>query len=286
MTDEAQKAQHGLLRVLLVLAACLALFVLTSGAIKTSAAIWARLNPAHMQLAQSSAIALAHQYAGSTLFVLILVCVWFALKSGDRILRWLSLGALFAVVCEVFTISLGPLQNATYTAVVHAIFGHLGFACVAAAAIIAMTGNRDQQTVIAVSGGFPLATLAYWIPPLVLTQVAMGALYRHDLWSVMPHMAGAMLVAFLLVSEGVILLQRVPEHRILRRVAVWSIALVLTQISLGIADFLVRLLDFADSVVWLTLSIAHVTVAALTFTASLCLSISVRAYVSGSSSRN
>lgn len=286
MREAPQKSQSRSLLPLLVVTACFALFVLISGAIRTSATIWARLNPAHLRLAQSNAIAMAHQHAGSALFLLILVCVWFAWKSGDRILRWLTLGALCAGGCEILTLSLGPLQNATYTAALHAICGHIVFACLAAAAILATTGTGQQESMVSVSGGFPLISLAGWIPPLVLTQVAMGALYRYDLWSVMPHMAGAMLVAFLLVSQGVILLQRAPEHRTLRRAATWSIALVLTQISLGIADFLVRLLDFADSIVWLTLSVAHVTVAALTFAVSICLSISVRAYVSGNTGRN
>ena len=275
MTAHAEKLP---LTPLLVTSASLALFVMVVGAITTSAAIWAGLNPARLPLAQSTVLAIAHQYAGSLLFLLLLACTWAASKSSSGAIRWLILTALAAGIGEIVTISLGTLQDTSYIAVLHAICGHTILACLTAAAIIARTAASDDEPAVTISGSFPLATLANWIPPFVMTQVAMGALYRHDRWSVMPHMAGAMLVAFLLVSEGVVLLQRVPEHRLLRRAALWSITLVLCQISLGIADFLVRLLDFQDSVVWLVLSIAHVMVGALTFTASLCLAFSVRVY--------
>jgi heme A synthase len=279
MTDSSRRPLSAALRLLLFLSSCLALLVLVAGALKTSATIWAQLNPAYLPLAQSTVLTLGHQHAGTLLLVLLAVCAWFAWKSSDRIIWWLTGAALIAGLCEMLTVVIGPLHNATYLAAAHAMCGHTIFACLAAAAIIAITGSRHTEPTIAISGGFPLVSLAVWIPPLVLTQVAMGALYRHDLWGVVPHMAGAMAVAFLFVAEGVILLQKAPEHRLLSRAATWGITVVIVQISLGIADFLLRLLDFQDSLVWTVLSVAHVTVAAFVFTASICLAVSVRAYV-------
>jgi len=286
LTDSQGKQTTGALRPLLLFSSCVALFVLVVGAFKTSATIWAQLNPAYQPLAQSTVLTLGHQHAGALLLFLLVVCAWFARKSGDRIIWWLNAAALSAGLCELLTVVVVPLRNATYIASAHAMCGHVIFACLAAAAIIAITGSRHTEPPVAISGGFPLVSLAVWIPPLVLTQVVMGAFYRHDLWSVVPHMAGAMVVAFLFVSEGVILLQKAPEHRLLSRAATWGITVVIVQISLGIADFLLRLLDFQDSMVWLIVSVAHVTVAALVFTASICLAVSVRAYVRGTSAHS
>jgi heme A synthase len=275
-----------ILRPLLLFSAFMALLVLVAGAVQTSATIWAGLDPAHQGFAQSVVLAKAHRDAGSLLLVLILVCAGAGWKSDERVLCWLTLTALGAGVFEALSALIGPLQLSSYRAVLHAVCGHIIVACLATATVVVFTASRSKEPVVCITDGFPLVSLAAWIPPLVLTQVAMGALYRHNLWGVLPHMAGAMAVAFLLVSEGVILLQKEPEHRLLHRAAVWAIAIVLAQISLGIADFLVRLLDFEDSSVWLGLSIAHVTVASLVFTASICLALSVRAYVGTPITRN
>jgi heme A synthase len=257
-----------------------------SGSVQTSATIWAGLDPAHEAFARSALLAKGHRDAGTLLLVLIVACAWAGWRSGERILAWLTCTALGAGILEAVSAFIGPLQLSSYRTVLHAVCGHIIFASLAAATVVVFTVSRYEEPVISIPGGFPLVSLAAWIPWLVLSQVAMGALYRHNLWSVMPHMAGAMIVAFLLVSEGVILLQNAPEHRLLHRAAVCAIAIVVVQISLGIADFLVRLLDFEDSLVWLVLSLTHVTVASLTFTASICLVASVRAYVKDNVVRN
>jgi hypothetical protein len=168
----------------------------------------------------------------------------------------------------------------TRLAALHAVFGHIVFACIAAAALFAFMGAPDsvnfRQRKLVVKSAFPLRGLALWLPPLIATQVAMGAAYRHGQWGILPHLAGAMLVAFLLLAESVVLLQNTAEHILLRRAARLSLATVIAQVSLGVSDYLVRLLDFQDTTAWLLLSVAHVTVGSLTFAASIYLAVSVR----------
>jgi hypothetical protein len=171
----------------------------------------------------------------------------------------------------------------TDIAALHAVFGHIVFACIAAATAFAFTGTPETVNLFqpkeVFASGFPLRGLALWLPPLVLVQVAMGAAYRHGQWSVLPHLAGAMAAAFLLLSESALLLQRVTNHALLRRAARLMLTAVITQVCLGFVDYLVRLLDFQDTEVWLVISVAHVTIGSLTFAISIYLAIAIRYWV-------
>jgi hypothetical protein len=171
----------------------------------------------------------------------------------------------------------------TDIAAMHAVFGHIVFACIAAATLFAFTpgidGSIATQTRSVFHSGFPLRSLALWLPPLVCTQVAMGAAYRHGQWGVLPHLAGAMIVAFLLVAESVLLLQHAADHSRLRNAARLALVTVLIQVSLGVADYLVRLLDFQDTTTWFALSLAHVVVGSITFAASIYLAVVIRSCV-------
>jgi heme A synthase len=94
----------------------------------------------------------------------------------------------------------------------------------------------------------------------------MGAAYRHKAWTVMPHMAGAIIAVSTTLILAVLLLQNNVE---LRRPSILVLTIVLSQASLGIASFLLRLLVL-DS--WFTvLSTAHVTVAAMLLGATVSL---------------
>ena len=66
--------------------------------------------------------------------------------------------------------------------------------------------------------GWPsLRSLAIIVPLVVLTQIALGAGFRHGAISVMPHMVGAMVVTLVILFVGAFVLQQFPTHRALRR---------------------------------------------------------------------
>ena len=118
-----------------------------------------------------------------------------------------------------------------------------------------------------------LRRFALAIPPLVLLQTALGAAYRHKALGVLPHMGGAMLVVLLILLVSVIILQRIPTPGPLRSSAIALIVVVLVQISLGIAAFLMRLLDADQAPVFAWITVAHVTTGALTLGASVILAM-------------
>jgi hypothetical protein len=111
------------------------------------------------------------------------------------------------------------------------------------------------------------------IPPLVLLQTALGAAYRHKALGVLPHIGGAMVVVLLTLLVCVIILQRVPIAGPLRSSAIALIVVVLVQISLGIAAFLMRLLDADQGPAFAWITVAHVTNGALTLGASVILAM-------------
>jgi len=113
-------------------------------------------------------------------------------------------------------------------------------------------------------------------PFLVIVQISLGAAYRHKVLGVMPHMAGAMLVVLPLLVVSVLLLQNFPAHPTLRPVAIAAMSVVLLQASLGIAAFVMRLMDFDTSKGFLFLAATHVCVGALTLAASVVLALEVR----------
>ncbi len=157
------------------------------------------------------------------------------------------------------------LRNQTVpTVIVHACLAPVFFSiCVA----IAM--KRDPSA----PSTFRLVVRAS--PALVLLQIVLGAAYRHKAIGVMPHMAGAALVAGLLLVVGVMVLQRFPQSSPLRSTAGTLLAIVLLQVSLGIAVLVMRLLDFETTPAFVATAVTHVVVGSLTLAATTVLAIRV-----------
>jgi hypothetical protein len=274
------------LRAALVASALLSFCVVLLGGFETNVRLWARLDSSHLAFAQSALMTRGPRSVAELLLVVLLVPGWYAWRAQRGYRRkgavvWLVAAALLAGLIAGATGFAGI--TGTDIAAFHAVFGHIVFACIAAATAFAFTGAPETVSLIqpkaAFDSGFPLRGLALWIPPLVAAQLAMGAAYRHGQWGVLPHLIGGMIVAFLLVAESTLLLQHVANHKLLRGVARLTLAAVTTQVCLGVFDYLVRLLDFQNSLLWFALSLAHVTIGSLTFAASIYLAIAIRFWV-------
>jgi hypothetical protein len=117
-------------------------------------------------------------------------------------------------------------------------------------------------------------------PPVVLLQIVLGAAYRHDMTSVMPHIAVAMGVAFLALIVCSVVLQNFPEPKSMRLAAGALIAIVLTQVCLGIGAFVMLLLGAASTAAFVLVTVAHVMVGASTLAASVVMAMQVWRHVS------
>ena len=157
-------------------------------------------------------------------------------------------------------------------AMIHACFAPVLFAAVA---LIAILGNAEPADVghEAGSASTGLGWVSAAMPPLVFLQITLGAAYRHKLMGVMTHMGGALLVSGTILVTCVLILQRCPDRLQLRRAATAAIGIVLLQVSLGIAVFILRLLDSDNSTAFAAVAAIHICGAASLLTASAWLSV-------------
>ena len=227
-------------------AAC-ALLVIVSGAVLTTL---------RHNAVQS---AFVHTRIGIAFGILSFAVGIWALLDRHPVLR--SLGLLTAVATG--------LEAMPRAVLVHACFAPVLFTAIAC---IAWFDPDDRKHAGAATPSLRWLVLA--LPPLVLLQIALGAAHRHEEASVMLHMGNALLVAGLILVVSVMLLRAFPAYQPLRSPAVTLIALVLLQVSLGIAVFLLRLLEMDSSLALIVGAAAHVTGGALIL--ATCTALSLR----------
>jgi cytochrome c oxidase assembly protein subunit 15 len=125
--------------------------------------------------------------------------------------------------------------------------------------------------------GWPsMRSLAIVLPLVVLTQVALGAGFRHGALSVMPHIIGAMVVILVLLMMGAFVLQQFPTHRTLKPAGIALMVIGFTQVFLGIMALVARMIASTDPTQMVIVTVAHVAVGAMTLAASITLSILIR----------
>jgi heme A synthase len=251
----------------------LAVAAIVTGAIITSTEVAAR----QTQSAVSPIVSLTVHEALSialTLFVLGLA-IWISRSGGPG---WLRTVAWSAIVTLGIDAALGwqKLPLTANIAVLHALLAHIFFslAVVIAVGTSASWNSLPEQ----VDGSIKpfLRPLAVVIPPVVFLQITLGATYRHDITSVMPHMAIAMGVAFLALIGSSVVLQNFPRPVTMRHSAVALISLVLTQVCLGIGAFVMLVLNGAGSLYFVAVTVGHVLIGASTLAASVVMAMQVR----------
>lgn len=204
------------------------------------------------------------RYAGVLATCLLVVIVSGAVKApwhaaAGVVAGLLSIGLVRFGVAGYIGLAAMALEFVPAHPILHAVLAPV----IVAAMAFLLTQPRDSPA----SGGGMIG-LGVSAPLLVFAQIAMGAAYRHKLWSVMPHMAGAALAVSVTLTLSVLAIQRGPE---LRAAATATLAAVLTQASLGIAALILRLLDLDEGLWFQAVSAAHITVAAVTLGATVSL---------------
>jgi hypothetical protein len=250
------------------LIAGLTLVLMIAGALLTSNESGAQIAPTVFSLRRHVEIGLA---VGAGALVLLL---WLAPSNTPAWLRGLGWVAVVLFVIDAATAISQPVIPAL--SILHACLAPVFLATVVAIAVFVspewmLEVERVDWTPVP---SIPLVAMV--APPFVLLQIALGAAYRHKMATVMPHMAGAMIVALLLLVLSVVLLQRLPKHPTLRPVAIATLTVVLTQVTLGIAAFVMRLLDFDTNAGFAFLAAGHIAVGALTLAASVVLALEIR----------
>lgn len=252
--------------------AVVGLVAIISGAYITSTEVVAR----QAQTAGASGVnELPHRILSIALLVFTLGAgVWTSLTEVSAQLRALVWSAFGALALDA---ALG-LPGAPLTPVFgmfHALLAHFFFAVIIAIVVITSAGWSREPEIVDDQGWSFLRPLALATPPIVLVQIALGAAYRHQETGIMPHMAGAMVVALTTLVVSAVVLQNFPGPASLRRAAAWLISILLAQVCFGIAAFLMIVLNAAGTVAFEAVTVGHVAIGASTLAASVVMALQV-----------
>ena len=216
--------------------------------------------------------ALLASFVGTLTIVLV---IWLMLVETKWPLRFLggSAIAIFALNGWVGTHGLPPLSPAI--GVSHAILAHLFFSAIVIIAVLTSPGWTRGPEPVDDLGHTSLRGMALATPFVVLLQITLGASYRHNVTGVLPHMGGALVATILALIVCLIVTQDFADNRSMHSAAVALLSIILTQITLGIVTFTMKLLNFEDTVAFLFSSMLHVMVGSLTLAATVVMAAQV-----------
>jgi hypothetical protein len=159
---------------------------------------------------------------------------------------------------------------------VHACLAALLFASVAAINLFTSPSWQEDPELVQDYGRPSLRFLSSAAAVFVALQIGFGAGFRHGAVSVLPHLLGAMAVALFIMIVGAFVTHQFPKHRSLRPLATAFMTITGIQVFLGMATFLMRLMNMAEMPVFLATSASHVATGNLTFAVSVLLALEIR----------
>ncbi len=215
----------------------------------------------------------------------IVLAAWTWRAEKRRWLRILGLAALGTVITQGI---LGGLTVLFYLPApissAHAALAQTFF-CVAVC-IAMFTGQHwvEEAPRVAPDHRRPaLFTLALLSIFVLYVQLILGAMFRHKGMSWWPHVAHALLVAFVLTWTAIRALSLYSKIEAIRRPTILMLSLLITQLCLGFAAFLTRVAWGKESVQpelpMVISTVAHVAVGALLLATTVVLAIQVWRHV-------
>jgi heme A synthase len=252
-------------RRLLPIAAVVGFVSLASGAFITSSKV-------ALQPGEPEPSATVHRAVALVTVAIVLVwCVSISTRKSSTVQRIAGWSAFISISVSGVIGWTPPLSPAT--AVWHTLLAHLFTACIAIAALSVETTVPGR---IAAGQWKFLRPASLMTPFAAYCQILFGALYRHQITGIMPHMLGAMIVALLALVVSAIVLQNFTESRDLKAPATLLIALVLVQVLLGITVFIMLLLNVSNTPAFVWIATSHVSVGTLVLAASVFMAIRIR----------
>ena len=224
----------------------------------------------------------SHRMVAGTLVSLTLaIAIWTLLVERRRWMRWLALGAFCTVIAQAILGGLTVLlfqPPAVSTA--HATVAQTFF-CIAVS-IALFTGRKwvEEQPRVEFDSRRPtLFTLTLLSIFVLYVQLILGGMFRHHGMSWWPHVANAVIVAFVLAWTAIRAISAYPNIEAVKRPAILMLSLLITQLCLGFTAFVTRVAWGRDAVQpeipMVASTVAHVAVGALLLATTVVLSIQV-----------
>ncbi len=215
----------------------------------------------------------------------IILAIWTWRAEKRRWLQILAWAALGTVILQgilggiTVLFYLPPAVSSAHAALAQTFF------CIAVAVAL-FTGRKWIEEVPRVGPDarkpslFQLTMLSILV---LYVQLLLGAMFRHHGMSWWPHVANAVIVAFVLAWTAIRAISVYSQIEAIRRPAIMMIALLLAQLCLGFAAFLTRVAWGRDAVQpelpMVISTVAHVAVGALLLATTVVLAIQVWRHV-------
>lgn len=207
----------------------------------------------------------------------IVLAVWLWRRDPRRWVRWLGLAALGAVIAQ------GVLGGLTVIfllppaiSVAHASLAQLFFCATVSIALFTSRWWHSEWPRIERSPAAPVPILAITAGAAIFVQLVLGAAFRHRGIGILPHLAGAGLVAMLAYHTLSVVRRSYAKVVGLRRPAAILASLVTLQLVLGAVALWARIeaRTYPQPMPLLVgISVAHVVLGAMTFAAAVVLGI-------------
>jgi heme a synthase len=159
----------------------------------------------------------------------------------------------------------------------HATLAQLFFVTVVSITLFTSKWWQSDLQQLDDTGSPRLRSLAALTTIAIFAQLILGAGFRHGAFGILPHMIGAVVVLFLVIFTGRTVRKRFGNIRDLRKWGILLQSFLGVQILLGLAAFwaVVKAAQEAQpTIMYVTLTVAHVLGGALTLMASVVLMLS------------
>jgi len=207
----------------------------------------------------------------------VAVMVWTSDRRG-----WMRAFATALVVAVGIQGWLGAMSARAalppWVSVFHASLAHVFFTGTMVLSNITSTRWSRGPSLVPDAGWPSMRTLATVTPVLVLVQVVLGAGYRHGAITVLPHVVGAVVIGFIILTVALFAVTQFGSHRVLRGSGIHLLGVASVQILFGIAAYIVRVTyeNPGTTPGWaIAVPILHVATGAMTLAAATVLSVQI-----------
>jgi hypothetical protein len=176
-----------------------------------------------------------------------------------------------ALGCTSLAILLHFVSSHPWSLATRDILGHIAFAH-GLCALLFRTARFAGPAEPFLDPGTPsLPQIAKYLPAITMLQIALGALYRHDIAGFGPHLSGAILVSAILVYVATGVFTPAPPGHRARFTAFCLLWITLAQVGFGIGAFFYKVNSISNGITH-----AHIFTGALTFAFVLLLCVFLR----------
>ena len=194
----------------------------------------------------------SHRFiAGTVGFATFILALWAWFGDHRKRVRRFALLIFVGVVAQgvlgglrVLLVSSGLLNTDVakpLIAVPHALIAQSFFGCIVAIAVLTSRSWFTAHDTRSDAGGYGLRRLTAWSLAIVLTQLVLGAGFRHGAFGILPHALGAVAVTAMVAWTAYATLKRHGDNPYLARPARVLVVVLLTQLTLGVLAYITRM---------------------------------------------